>query len=133
MKFDGKAQCILYVEAGPEYLRASDLSVSANARTAHFAALTNQESAKTNFCVLFQCYGGVVLWRTYLYKQYNQETRQMLPRYLRTLSAEPCGSGSAGFYFETLYHPPSTFGAWHVLNMRWSNSSSAYTVPGRWG
>lgn len=109
MKFDGKAQCILYVEAGPEYLRASDLNVSANARTAHFAASTNKELARTNFCVLFRCYGGVVLWRTYLYKQYNQETQQTLLRYLRTLSAEPCGPGFADFYFETPCHPPSIF------------------------
>ena len=38
MKLDGKAQWIVYVDAGPERRSASILSVSANPRTAHFEA-----------------------------------------------------------------------------------------------
>lgn len=47
MKFEGNAQCIVYLEAGPEYLKTSDLKVSASARTAHLVAKGDKLSAST--------------------------------------------------------------------------------------
>ena len=54
MRFDGKAQCAVYFEAGHEYLKASALNMSAKARSAHFVALRLQELAGIKMLLLYR-------------------------------------------------------------------------------